>query len=130
MFEWNDSYSLKIPNIDGQHQKLFRIASELHAAMQSGNAQSAANDIVDRLVQYVKIHFAYEERLMQEAGFPHFAAHKAKHDDLTRQVLQFQADLEGGRKTLSVTLLQFLKKWLVDHIRTEDPKYAPFVKAA
>jgi len=130
MFEWNDSYSVKITNIDGQHQKLFRMASELHAAMLAGKAQTSTANILERLVQYVKVHFAYEERLMREAGYPGFAAHKILHEDLTRQVLQFQADLEAGKQTLNVSLLHFLKKWLLNHIKNEDSKYAPFVKAA
>jgi hemerythrin len=130
MFEWNDSYSVKLPNIDGQHQKLFRIASELHAAMVAGKAQANVANLLDRLVQYVQVHFAYEERIMQQVGYPDFAAHKALHAELTRQVLQFQADLESGKQTLSVSLLHFLKKWLLNHIKNEDSKYAPFVKAA
>ncbi|HUI76868.1 MAG TPA: bacteriohemerythrin [Bryobacteraceae bacterium] len=130
MFEWNDSFSVRIPNIDGQHQKLFRIAGELHAAMQAGNAQAAVSNIVDSLVQYVKVHFAYEERLMEQAGYPGAAEHKAQHEDLTRQVLQFQADLQSGKRTVSISLLHFLRNWLVNHIQTEDSKYAPFLKAA
>jgi hemerythrin-like metal-binding protein len=128
MFEWKDSYSVKMATIDGQHQNLFRIAGELHAAMLAGKAQASVSNIVDRLAQYVRVHFAYEERLMQEADYPQFAAHKASHDELTRQVLQFQADLQKGKQTLSVALLQFLKKWLVDHIENADQKYAPFLR--
>jgi len=128
MFEWNDSYSVKIVNIDGQHQNLFRIASELHAAMLAGKAQASITKIMDRLVQYVGVHFSYEERLMQEAHYPHFAAHKALHDELTRQVLQFQQDLLGGKQSLTINLLHFLKRWLVNHIEGEDQKYAPFLK--
>ena len=128
MFDWNDSYSVKVANIDGQHQKLFRIAGELHTAMQAGKAQASISDIMDRLVQYVGVHFSYEERLMKEAHYPQFAAHKAAHEDLTRQVLQFQADLQKGRQTLSITLLHFLKSWLVNHIENADQKYAPFLK--
>jgi hemerythrin-like metal-binding protein len=128
MFDWNDSYSVKIPTIDGQHQNLFRLAGELHAAMLAGKAQGSVSNILDRLVQYVGVHFTYEERILQGAHYPHFAAHKALHDDLTRQVLQFQADLQNGKQTVSISLLHFLKKWLVTHIQTEDQKYAPFLK--
>jgi hemerythrin len=128
MFEWSDSYSLKIASIDGQHQKLFRIANELHAEMQTGNAQGNVTEIVERLVQCGTLHFAYEERLMEEAGYPGFAAHKALHEELIRQVLQLQADLHSTKRMLGISLLQFLKKWLASHIESEDSKYAPFVK--
>ena len=129
MFDWNDSYSVKIADIDAQHQKLFRICHDLHEAMMVGRAQATVAETVDKLVQYVQVHFTYEERLMRDAGFPNYLAHKALHQELTRQVLQFQKDLQD-KKTVTVTLLPFLKKWLVEHIMTEDLKYAPFVKAA
>ncbi len=129
MFDWNDSYTVNVPNIDGQHKNLFRIAAELHAAMLTGQAKASISRIMDRLVQYVGVHFSYEERLMQEAKYPDFLAHKALHDDLTRQVLQFQDDLHKGKQTVTVNLLQFLKRWLVNHIEGEDQKYAPFLKS-
>jgi hemerythrin-like metal-binding protein len=129
MFDWNDSYSVNIASIDGQHKNLFRIAEELHAAMLKGTAQASTSKILDRLVQYVGVHFAYEERLMQAAHYPAFPAHKAMHDELTKQVLQFQEDLQKGKHSLTINLLQFLKKWLVNHIEGEDQKYAPFVNA-
>jgi hemerythrin len=130
MFEWNDRYSVKVANIDGQHQNLFRIAEELHAAMLAGKAQASLVKIMDRLVQYVGVHFAFEERLMQQAHYPDFAAHQVLHADLTKQVLQFQEDLSKGKISLTVSLLHFLKKWLVNHIEGEDQKYAPFLKVA
>ena len=128
MFDWNDSYSVNIASIDGQHKNLFRIAGELHAAMLNGKAQASTSKILDRLVQYVGVHFAYEERLMQAAHYPEFVPHKAMHAELTKQVLQFQQDVQQGKQLLSIHLLQFLKNWLVNHIQGEDQKYAPFLK--
>ncbi|HUI76869.1 MAG TPA: bacteriohemerythrin [Bryobacteraceae bacterium] len=127
MFEWNDRYSLKIANIDGQHQKLFRLANELHAAMQAGNTESTV-EIVERLIQCGTLHFAYEERLMLECGYPGYSAHKAVHDELKRQVLQLQADLQSSNRMLGITILQILRKALISHIEAEDSKYAPYVR--
>lgn len=128
MFEWSDRFSVGICSIDAQHQALFGMAAELHAAMSNGLGKAAAARILDRLVQYTSSHFAHEERLMRLSDYPGLAAHKAQHDALTKQVLQFQSDVKSGRATVTVQLLQFLKSWLVRHIEGSDKEYAPFLK--
>ena len=127
MFEWKNSYSLGIPSIDAQHQTLFGIGAELYAAMTAGQAKTAINRILERLVQYTRSHFAHEERLMRQNNYPQFAAHKAEHDQLTAQVAAFQAELAGGRATISVQLLRFLRDWLEKHIQESDRRYAPYL---
>jgi hemerythrin-like metal-binding protein len=128
MFEWNDRYSVGIGSIDAQHQNLFRLAGELHAAMTTGQGKAAAGKVLDRLIQYTATHFAHEERLMRLHDYPGLATHKAQHDALTRQVLQFQLDFQSGRAAITVQLLQFLKSWLEQHIAGSDQQYAPYLK--
>lgn len=130
MFEWSDAYSVNLHTIDSQHKNLFRLAGDLHRAMLAGEAKNVLSQLLDRLVQYTVVNFSYEERLMQESGYPQFQAHKKlEHDNLTRRVLQFQEDFQEGRIALAVGLLQFLKSWLQHHIMESDNKYAPYVKA-
>ncbi|HEX3746716.1 MAG TPA: bacteriohemerythrin [Bryobacteraceae bacterium] len=128
MFEWNPEYSVKIASIDGQHQNLFRTAEELHSAMCSGQGKAVLAKILDRLVQYTKVHFAHEERLMSIHGYPDLAAHVSQHRALTKQVMAFQQEFESGKALMTVQVLQFLKDWLRHHIAESDHKYAPFLK--
>jgi hemerythrin-like metal-binding protein len=128
MFEWQPQYSVNIPSIDGQHQNLFRLAGELHAAMSAGKGKAAVSQTLDRLVQYTKVHFAHEERLMSSHGYPDLAAHLAQHRGLTQKVMDFQADFEKGKALMTVQILQFLNDWLRHHIAESDKKYAPFMK--
>ena len=128
MFEWKPQYSVNIPSIDGQHQNLFRIAGELHSAMAAGQGKAALSRILDRLVQYTKVHFAHEERLMSLHHYPDAAKHAAQHHALTEQVLAFQADFDNGKALMTIQVLDFLKEWLKHHIAESDQKYAPFLK--
>jgi hemerythrin len=129
MFEWNDAYSVNLTTIDAQHKRLFRLAADLHRAMLAGAVKASLFQLLEDLVQYTVVHFAYEERLMQQAGYPEFAAHKAQHDYLAQRVREFQKDFEEGRIATGITLLQFLKEWMQDHIMESDHKYAPYLKA-
>jgi len=127
MFDWKPIYSVGIREIDAQHQNLFRVAEELHSAMMAGKGKVVMARILDRLVQYTHVHFAHEERLMSAAGYPDYAAHKAEHEALTRQVESFQSELRTGQSVITVQVLHFLKTWLERHIVASDQKYAPFL---
>jgi hemerythrin len=128
MFEWKDIFNTGVGSVDAQHRNLFAVAEELYSAMSNGQGKAAVGRTLDRLVQYTATHFAHEERLMRLHGYPDLAAHKAEHDKLTAQVLQFQSDFRAGRVMMTVQLLQFLKDWLQKHIQGVDLKYAPFLR--
>ena len=127
MFEWKDKYTVGVGSVDAQHRCLFGIAAELHAAMSAGTGKASLGKILERLVQYTAMHFAHEERLMRLHDYPDLTAHKAEHDSLTAQVLQFQADFKSGRDTMTVQLLMFLRDWLEKHIMGSDQKYEPYL---
>jgi len=128
MFEWRNEFSVQIGSVDAQHKMLFGLADELYVAMTAGRSKLALARILDRLVQYTKGHFAYEERLMQTHGYPDLAAHKAEHEALTDKVMKFQADFDHGKVTMSVSLLNFLKNWLEHHIKGTDQQYSPYLR--
>jgi hemerythrin len=129
MFEWRNEFSVQIGSVDAQHQMLFGTANELYTAMMAGQSKMAMARILDRLVQYTKVHFAHEERLMRLHDYPHLAAHKAEHDALTSQVVKFQDDFNQGKVNMSVQLLQFLRDWLERHIKGSDQRYSPFLRS-
>ena len=70
MFEWKPEYSVQIPEIDTQHQRLFVLAGELHAAMAQGKGKAVLEQSLSQLVDYTKSHFAAEEKLMGRYAFP------------------------------------------------------------
>jgi hemerythrin-like metal-binding protein len=124
---WNDSYSVGVKTIDQQHAGLFAMVNELHTAMMNGEAKSAVGPLLDKLVKYTLEHFAYEEGMLETARYPSFAAHRAHHVDLTRQVKDFMARNQHGDGTVNIELLQFLSDWLTKHIQREDKQYSPFL---
>lgn len=127
VFTWHPSYSINVPVVDDQHRRLFEIAEQLHQAMIAGQGKPALSHILARLVTYTKTHFDTEERIMRECGYPGYERHKAEHVELTKKVLEFSRDYEAGRIALSVSVLQFLKDWLVNHIQGNDKKIATYV---
>jgi len=128
LVKWSSRLSVGVTEFDGQHQKIVEMINTLHDAMKSGQGASLIGNIVESLINYTSTHFAAEERLMQQHGFPGLDEHKAQHAALVTKVLQMQAKYKEG-KALPQGLMLFIKQWLMTHILDEDKQYGPFLNS-
>lgn len=130
LMKWDSRIMLGVKSIDDQHKVLVDLINDLHKAMKtrSLNNVASAGAIVDELVSYTETHFKYEEGLFKKYNYAAKDEHMKIHRDLVAEVVDFQQNFKSGKATLSVELMDFLKKWLNDHIKKEDKKYLPFFK--
>ena len=91
LMEWNDKLSVGITQFDNEHKRLVAMVNDLFDGVQAGRGKDLLGPVLDGLITYTKTHFANEERYMQLHNFPEFAAHKAEHDALTKQVMDVHA---------------------------------------
>lgn len=129
LMTWKDDYSVNIKVIDLQHKKLVDLLNQIFDATHAGRGKEVVDKILNDLISYTKVHFATEEEFMKKHGYPAFPRHKAEHDTLTQQVIEFQREYQAGRSSLSVELMQFLRDWLQKHILGTDKQYTPFLNA-
>ncbi|MFA6186810.1 MAG: bacteriohemerythrin [Phycisphaerae bacterium] len=126
-FEWTDKLSVGVEQMDIQHKKLIAIINNFHNAISIGNDKSAAQNAVDGLVNYIKLHFAKEEALMQKYNFPQLEFHKQIHKRLAQQVVEYAEKLKAGQPILNLDMTMFLKSWLENHIAETDKKYGLYI---
>jgi hemerythrin-like metal-binding protein len=124
---WSDSLSVGVKAMDDQHRVLVGILNDLHTAMLAGKAHTITGELLHKLVEYTKFHFACEEELMQEAGFAGLAAHHQRHQELTREVELFVGRYQRGEEMLNIHLMNFLRDWLSHHILEEDREYGTWI---
>ena len=89
-----------------------------------GQGEDVLHRVFHELVSYTQTHFAAEERFMLSHRFGGFLSHKAEHERLTKQVVDFQREFRAGKIALSISLMDFLKSWLAEHIMGTDKKYS------
>lgn len=53
---------------------------------------------------------------MLKAKYPDFKEHKLEHENLTIKVIEFQKSFHRNESLISMDLIVFLKKWLINHI--------------
>jgi hemerythrin len=127
LIQWSDEYSVQVAEIDQQHKKLVDLINELHQAMKEARGREVIGKILADLISYTKFHFSAEEKLMKNKNYPDFQNHKIEHENLTQKVLSFQEQYMDGKLSLPVEVIQFLKDWLLKHIKGSDKKYTPYL---
>ena len=128
-FRWDQECSVNIADLDRQHQELFRTVAELEQALHKGSADSIIDEILEKVIKYTISHFAAEEQLMQQHGFPGLAAHRYDHQLLAQKLTKFNLSHKAGRPGVPATLLSFLKAWLQDHLLKTDKEYSEFLNS-
>ncbi len=129
MILWNDSLSVNVAEIDGQHQRLVKMINELNDAMRAGKSKEVLGNIVTGLTTYVGTHFATEEKYFAQFKYPETDAHRKEHHDFTAQAGDFARKFQKGELGLSIEVMDFLSDWLTKHIKGTDKKYSAFFNA-
>lgn len=124
---WTSELELDIPVIDSQHHRIVDYINQV-ADILSHKTDEDVFAVLDELVDYTLSHFAFEESLMEEAGYPFLNAHKKVHRLFARRVSNFQQRAKAG-EDIAEELLHVLKAWLVNHIKCDDRDYADAVRS-
>ncbi|MGE4536673.1 MAG: bacteriohemerythrin [Desulfovibrio sp.] len=123
---WDQSLAVGIQEIDSQHQKLVRMICDLHEAMRSGKGKDQVETILHELEEYAVEHFGFEEKLMEQYKYPGYLNHRKEHEKFVDKVLAFGNDFRANKVALTNEVMNFLKNWLVGHIKGTDQKYSSF----
>ncbi|MBI4978813.1 MAG: hemerythrin family protein [Spirochaetes bacterium] len=129
LIDWSETLSVSVRTFDEQHKRLIAIVNELADGMRARKGKETLAGVLKNLIEYTSVHFAAEEKLMSEHGYPDYAAHKHEHDDLVAKVLDFEKKYKADTILLSVELMNFLRDWLTGHIMKTDKAYAPFMNS-
>lgn len=137
-FEWSDSFSVGNEEIDRQHQTVIQLINQLHRVVVQRNEADTIDavlgeldtmsSVIDELIHYSSIHFAAEESVMLEKGYPGYESHKETHLEFTNRVLDFSRAFREGHPLRSEEILLFIRSWWQDHILGVDKKYVPYLK--
>ncbi|TKB08553.1 bacteriohemerythrin [Desulforhopalus sp. IMCC35007] len=129
LIRWSQNLSVGINSIDEQHKVLVNLINELYKQMHAGLGKEAVGKTLGRLIDYTAKHFKYEEKLFAEHRYPEQKAHQELHDKLVGQVVAFQEEFTRGEKDVSLELMEFLKEWLLTHIKKKDMAYGPYLRS-
>lgn len=130
--EWTDEFKLGLPAIDTEHRELLELCNQFLDATQRDASIRDLAGILGQLILRTRAHFLAEERMLDRHNYPGLAIHKAEHERLLTlaDTLKVRYDTVGQDeeiRALTTETAEFLQSWLLDHIRSNDRPYRPFI---
>jgi hemerythrin len=132
--EWDESFSVDIPEIDEQHKHLIFIANHFLETVANGDKSVSGEDLyriidstINELIDYTIYHFSTEEKYLSLYGYPGLAEHRSQHRSLINKAFNLSERLKESHTSVSVDdLAVVLDQWLINHIKNCDSEYAKY----
>jgi hemerythrin len=128
MISWSDKFSVGIVELDDQHKQLIEMINELEESSGENDNETVIGLAIMKLDSYAHYHFATEEKLFAERGYPDAEDHTQKHQELSYQVKKIFGRFFNGGEDVREELTNLLASWLENHMLVEDMKYAEFFR--
>lgn len=129
LLTWNENMMIGIQSIDNQHQRWIDLINDLHETMQRWKGSEAINQTLASMLDYTRVHFSDEEKLLSTHSYPGYVQHKQLHDGFINRIKELQDRLQKGHIILTISVMKSLRDWLKNHIQKVDRQYAPFLKS-
>ncbi len=123
---WTDDLSVGVDVFDNDHKELVSIVNRLHDSISVRSQQAILSSLLNDLLKYTIYHFSREEGYMLSHGYPDYESHKIQHEALIKKVEDFADQVSSGKSSISISLMGFLKDWLINHIMKTDREYMEF----
>jgi hemerythrin len=128
MIEWDDKYSVGISRIDDEHKQFIDIINQAIATKEHNDDPEELKKVLHSITMYAISHFATEESYMIQFNYPEYQYHKEEHHDFSKKVIEYCDRINDGGSQLSNMILEYLKRWLVNHIQVTDQRYVDCFK--
>ena len=119
----NETCSIGVRAMDDQHGILMDTITELRQALVLGAGREQLREVLDRLIEFTRMHFWSEEQLMEQSAFPGLAEHRSEHHGMLAQMIQSAHRVQYGQGAQMRPLVDLLCKWFAEHIESLDRHY-------
>jgi len=126
MYEMKPEFFTGIELIDAEHRQLFDYANQIYELLHAEFVPDKYDNIIDilnKLKDYTKKHFADEEAYMESIQYKKIFTQKVQHqafiDELDKIDLDDISELENQDETIE-NMLSFVTDWLIHHILEVD----------
>jgi len=127
--QWHVRNETGVAILDEQHRGMVSIINTFYylLGLGAGNTALYAN-ISETMKTYARIHFLTEEKLFETSTYKDIETHKEMHNKLIQEIERVA--WHAVKKNEAKLLLDFQKKWLIEHINEQDQHYVRHLHAS
>lgn len=127
LLSWTHASTVGVKAMDDQHGVLMDTMNELRLELMKGNGQHRINAQLEQLIDFTRLHFQSEERLLAQHGFPGLLAHRAAHVSMLLRIREAVAHAARHVEGESVPLLSQLRTLYLEHFEEFDHEYGQWL---
>ncbi len=126
---WKAEMSVGIPEIDEDHKRFIILINDLNRSITEGLESGEIKNKLQLILDDTERHFAHEEKLFKEWNYPDADIHAKIHAQALKALQTIKEKfIPYGHDSGWLDAGVMIKGILVDHILTEDMKYADYFR--
>ena len=106
--------------MDGEHRVQMGLMTAFRDAISGGRGEAEADEILDQLLEYSKMHFMSEQLLMRLYEYPDYETHMAEHDGMLQEMEAMREPRRSGNDLFNRETVDTLITGLMAHISRSD----------
>lgn len=130
LYEFTDDLISGNDLIDREHRMLIDLINQTLDEVNKGMGKDELLKGINALDEYVKTHFADEERLQIESNYPQYESHKKWHTYYIKEIEKLKEDfINDGSTNIMINNLNKKAGELLSHIRNVDRALAAYIRS-
>lgn len=125
--DWKESWESGEKDIDIQHREMFTMLQEIVAEKDSLKSEKDLEDKLKELLNHIKGHFEYEEKVLREIEYPRYLQHKKIHGSLVEKTHKLQEKAKNGEISYEEVIEFMLHDLILGHILKEDTRFFTYI---
>ncbi len=126
--KWNKELSVDIPEIDELQKKMFALINALIDLMEGTAEGKECANMISEITEYSKYYFSIEEEYLKKNNYPEITDHCKMHRKFESFVMHLRRLVADDKSNLTIEIINDLSNLLIDHIKTYDQKFVPFLR--
>ena len=126
---WDEKYLLGIEQFDTHHKHLVGLLNEAYEMFLLKDVDDEKlQGILNALAEYANYHFDLEESWMSQVDYPKRQDHEVEHKRYIYKLYDLNKQFSDDKSVLTLEIVSFLRRWLLEHILNADAKYGAFIR--
>ena len=126
--QWKDEYIINVEEIDIQHQTMVKLVNNLLSSVEARKDKSELESLLFELVEYTRMHFSTEEKLMKKNADPSLELHHKEHRSLLQHLDKLVALVANGQRPTFFSDYDLSSDWMLAHITEHVIKMGGYLK--
>lgn len=122
LLKWKPEYSVGVAAVDAEHREMIDMINDVYARLGEAADAETIEACLEEIFSSISLHFALEERVMQDNDYAEYEEHKEDHEELLDEIRDLMDAFIDDREEGARRLQKRLSDWFGRHFASFDAR--------